>query len=124
MLDTAASVTLLVCRGCCCADDDPDADDRHRWLAAALEHEPGVALRFTNCLGPCGEADVVGVRRPIGTDWLGGVGDAEVTVLIDWVRSGGDATLPVELAARVLRDPSLTFTPDHEMTLTDRPIVR
>ena len=122
MIDLEARVTLLVCRGCCCADGDPVADQRHRQLRAAVEQHRDLALRFTNCLGPCGEADLIGVRQPTGTTWLGGVGDADSAVLLDWLTAGQTAALPPALAARVLDDPSLAFTPEHEMTTTDRPL--
>lgn len=124
MIDPGARVTLLVCRGCCCADDDPAADHRQRRLAIAVEDHRDVALRFTNCLGPCGEADVVGVRQSTGTTWLGGIRDAEVVALVDWVRSARLETIPPELLSRVLDDPSLSFTPEHEMTATDRPLTQ
>lgn len=66
--------------------------------------EGRLRLAFTDCLGPCSEANVVFVYlagRPI---WLRRVNDVGAfTRILDWARAaldGGDGRLPSALAAR------------------------
>lgn len=61
-------------------------------------------LAFTDCLGPCSEANVIFVYlggRPV---WLRRVNDIDAfTALLDWARNaldGADPPLPAALAAR------------------------
>jgi (2Fe-2S) ferredoxin len=66
--------------------------------------EGRLRLAFTDCLGPCSEANVVFLYlagRPI---WLRRVNDVDAfTHILDWAREaldGGDPRLPSALAAR------------------------
>lgn len=106
-----------MCRGCCCGTDEPDvADARHRALLDA-----DVDVQFLNCLGPCGERDVVGVRNREGTTWFGAVDEDVLHRAVLWVRASS-TTVPALLADHVLDASMHSFTPDHEMTSTDRPL--
>jgi (2Fe-2S) ferredoxin len=66
--------------------------------------EGRLRLAFTDCLGPCSEANVVFLYlagRPI---WLRRVNDVDAFArILDWAREaldGGDSALPSTLAAR------------------------
>lgn len=105
-----------MCRGCCCGTDEPAdiVDARHRALLDA-----GVDVRFLNCLGPCGERDVIGVRIGGMTTWLGAVDGSVLAAAVKWA-SG--SPVPDVLAEHVLDQNAFTFTPNVEMTETDRPL--
>jgi len=95
-------VGLVVYRGCCCGSEKRDPGTDHTGQLARLKRfargHPGcVLVRTTECLGPCGQANVVVVRpspagrrlggRPV---WLGLVNDdGAMGLLEDWVRAGG-----------------------------------
>lgn len=117
------AVSLLVCRGCCCATEDPAAERRQIALADAAADMPDIRVSFTNCLGPCGEADIVAVRQRSGsTTWLGGIDDDVVVTVVEWIRLGAPEALPAAFAPFVLDRTAHAFTPDHEMTPSDRPL--
>ncbi|MET9734082.1 (2Fe-2S) ferredoxin domain-containing protein [Streptomyces sp. NPDC006458] len=94
--------TLVVCRGCCCGDrrKNPgfDHDGQLRTLRAAAADSGGrFAVRTTDCLGPCGQANVVVVQpsstgraaggRPV---WVGFATDDDSTwELVRWASAGG-----------------------------------
>ncbi|MFF0200530.1 (2Fe-2S) ferredoxin domain-containing protein [Streptomyces sp. NPDC005017] len=94
--------TLVVCRGCCCGDGrrNPgfDHDGQLRALRAAAADSGGrFAVRTSDCLGPCGQANVV-VVRPSGTGraaggrpvWVGFATDEDSTgELVRWAAAGG-----------------------------------
>jgi (2Fe-2S) ferredoxin len=100
-VSTPVSVGVVLCRGCCCGDPgkNPEVDHaaelaRFRRFAAT---NPG-ALRVdtSDCLGPCGHANVI-VVRPSGAGrrlggrpaWFGMLDDHAVTELLAWVTAGG-----------------------------------
>jgi cobaltochelatase CobN len=103
---------VFACVGCCCGHVErggPKTAPRtlKREMRRAFR-ESGVdgrlRLAFTDCLGPCSEANVVffySMGRPL---WLRRVNDVEAfAALLTWAREvldGGAAALPPALAAR------------------------
>jgi len=103
---------VFACVGCCCGHPErggPKTPPRtlKREMRRAFR-EAGVdgrlRLAFTDCLGPCSEANVVFLYlggRPV---WLRRVNDAErFAALLDWARKtldGGEPTLPPALASQ------------------------
>jgi cobaltochelatase CobN len=103
---------VLACVGCCCGHAErggpktpPGALKREMRRAF---REAGVTgrlrLAFTDCLGPCSEANVVFLYlagRPV---WLRRMNDiGAFSVLLDWARralDGDPTTLPPALGAR------------------------
>jgi hypothetical protein len=114
-------VGMTVCRGCCCGDPARDPSLDHEAQLARLRRfvadRPGrVALRVSDCLGPCSQANVVVVRpapaarrrgaRPV---WLALVRDGgSLDDLEGWVAAGGPgvAALPDTLALHVFTPPA------------------
>ncbi|MFD5425142.1 (2Fe-2S) ferredoxin domain-containing protein [Streptomyces sp. NPDC127084] len=112
----ARPCTLVVCRGCCCGDPRKNPGTDHeaqvrRLREAAAASAGRFAVRTSECLGPCGQANVVVVQpssaarsrgaRPV---WLGWVLDDEATrEVLDWLHAGGpglaepSATLALQL---------------------------
>ena len=107
----ADSVSILVCRGCCCGTekhDDVDHDAQVDRLQAAVAGRRRAKLYTTNCLGPCERSNVVVVRSGSERIWFGDVLDATSTAaLADWVEAGAPPFLPDRLA-------ELRFVPDDE----------
>jgi hypothetical protein len=88
------SLTLLVCRGCCCGTaskhPDVDHDEQLATLRSAAAHRASARMRVVRCLGQCHESNVVVVkhRRPTGgsATWLGRVLAPEaVGAIAEWV---------------------------------------
>ncbi|MEU2156271.1 (2Fe-2S) ferredoxin domain-containing protein [Streptomyces sp. NPDC019396] len=114
----ARPCTLVVCRGCCCGDGGKHPGTDHeaqvrRLREAAAASEGRFAVRTSECLGPCGQANVVVVQpsaaarsegaRPA---WVGWVLDDEATDdVLAWAEAGGpgvaepSATLELQLIA-------------------------
>jgi cobaltochelatase CobN len=103
---------VFVCAGCCCGHPahggalSPQrtlkATTRRAFKAAALDGQ--VRLAFTDCLGPCSEANVMLLYlhgRPL---WLRRINSPELlTALLDYCRAANDdgaPPLPPELASR------------------------
>ncbi|GGO87502.1 (2Fe-2S) ferredoxin domain-containing protein [Wenjunlia tyrosinilytica] len=94
-------IDVVVCRGCCCGSPDKHPGTDHEGqvrqfeeLVAATE---GTRLVTSDCLGPCGRANVVVVRGrgvgPGGPRWFGFLHDrADVADLCSWI--SGLATAP------------------------------
>jgi (2Fe-2S) ferredoxin len=65
--------------------------------------EGRLRLAFTDCLGPCSEANVVFLYLAGRPTWLRRVNDVDVFArILQWVRGavdGGEARLPAALAA-------------------------
>ncbi|MET7763592.1 (2Fe-2S) ferredoxin domain-containing protein [Streptomyces sp. NPDC005393] len=113
--------TLVVCRGCCCGDPrkHPGTDhqgqlDRLRAAAAGSGGRP--AVRTTDCLGPCGQANVVVVQpsaagraRGGRATWIGWANDDNCTDdLLRWAAAGGPglAEPPATLELQFIRPPA------------------
>jgi (2Fe-2S) ferredoxin len=103
---------ILACAGCCCghpAHGGALAPQRAlkstlRRLYKASGLDGRVRLAFTDCLGPCSEANVIFLYlhgRPL---WFRRVNAPElVSALLDYCRNGTDGhglSLPEELATR------------------------
>jgi (2Fe-2S) ferredoxin len=113
-------VGLVVCRGCCCGDPRRDPGTDHagqlrRLRGVAQARADRVEVRTSDCLGPCGQANVVVVRpsrrgrrrggRPL---WLAFVHDTAILDIIDdWVSAGGPgvARVPDQLALHAFTPP-------------------
>ncbi len=103
-----ASVSVLVCRGCCCGTaakhSDVDHDAQLDTLRAALPD--GGRLWTVDCVGPCESSNVVVVRRGTRRRWFGGVLTERTTAAIaTWIGSGA----PDEMAPALAE---LVFDPD------------
>lgn len=94
--------TLVVCRGCCCGDarknPGTDHDGQLTRLRAAAEASGGrIAVRTSDCLGPCGQANVIVVqpstearRRGARAAWVGFALDDDATdEVLAWAEAGG-----------------------------------
>ncbi|MFD9906964.1 (2Fe-2S) ferredoxin domain-containing protein [Streptomyces sp. NPDC059063] len=113
----ARPCTLVVCRGCCCGDavkhPGTDHEGQLARLRAAAERSGGrFAVRTSDCLGPCGQANIVVVQpsrqgrlnggRPA---WVGfTLDDASVDEILAWAEAGGPglAEPPVTLTLQLV----------------------
>ncbi|QKV96501.1 (2Fe-2S) ferredoxin domain-containing protein [Streptomyces sp. NA02950] len=112
--------TLVVCRGCCCGNvaKHPRTDHQGQLdrLRAAADDSPGrLAVRTTDCLGPCGQANVVVVQpsatgrrgggRPTWVGWA--LDDNSTDDLLAWALAGGPgvAEPPATLELQFVRPP-------------------
>jgi hypothetical protein len=115
--------TLSVCRGCCCgnARKHPGTDHARqldRLREAAAESGGRLTVRTTDCLGPCGQGNVIVVhpsaagRRNGGrATWIGfALDDTCTDDLLTWVAAGGPgvAEPPPTLELQVIRPPGET----------------
>jgi predicted metal-binding protein len=112
--------TLVVCRGCCCGDRRKHPGFDHDWQlellrAAAADSGGRFAVRTTDCLGPCGQANIVVVqpsaagRRAGGRAvWVGfAMDDGSTEELVRWAAEGGPgiAEPPVTLELQFIPAP-------------------
>ncbi|MDX3799213.1 (2Fe-2S) ferredoxin domain-containing protein [Streptomyces sp. AK04-3B] len=94
--------TIVVCRGCCCGDGGKHPGFDHEWQLARLRGAAsasggGFAVRTTDCLGPCDQANVIVVqpsaagRRAGGrAAWVGFAMDDDCTEeILAWAAAGG-----------------------------------
>ncbi|MEU6097059.1 (2Fe-2S) ferredoxin domain-containing protein [Streptomyces sp. NPDC047079] len=110
--------TLVVCRGCCCGNARKHPGSDHAWQlerlrAAAAEN--GFAVRTTDCLGPCDQANVIVVqpsaagRRAGGrATWIGFAMDDDCTEdVLRWAAAGGPGVVapPATLELQFVRPP-------------------
>ncbi len=107
MAQAPRSVTVTVCRGCCCGSavkhPEVDHDAALDALRAAADQGGASVLRVVNCLDECERSNVVAVRRaqPTGAEvlWFGPVNDEAVTrALADWLRGGAVGEMPEPLS--------------------------
>jgi cobaltochelatase CobN len=103
---------VFTCVGCCCGHPErggPKTPPRtlKREMRRAFRHsgmEGRLRLAFTDCLGPCSEANVVFLYLAGRPFWLRRVNDLDVfSTILAWARAaldGGDDRLPPALAAR------------------------
>lgn len=108
MAPTPRSVTVTVCRGCCCgsAVKHPEVDHEATLdaLRAAVDQSRTGVLRVVNCLDECERSNVVAVRRTQSSGaevlWFGPVNDEAVSsALADWLRGGAAGEVPEQLSA-------------------------
>ncbi|MFI0236790.1 (2Fe-2S) ferredoxin domain-containing protein [Streptomyces sp. NPDC016845] len=99
--------TLVVCRGCCCGDARKYPGYDHDWQlerlrAAAAASGGRLAVRVSDCLGPCDQANVV-VVQPSGQGrarggraaWVGwSMGDDATDEILAWAEAGGPGVAP------------------------------
>ncbi|MEV0122548.1 (2Fe-2S) ferredoxin domain-containing protein [Streptomyces sp. NPDC050703] len=94
--------TLVVCRGCCCGDARKNPGIDHDWQlerlrSAAAASRGRFTVRTSDCLGPCGQANIVvvqpsheGRRRGGRAAWIGFVTDEEsLDGILTWAEAGG-----------------------------------
>ncbi|WP_234442008.1 (2Fe-2S) ferredoxin domain-containing protein [Streptomyces sp. NRRL S-1448] len=94
--------TLVVCRGCCCGNARKLPGTDHEWQlarlrAAAAESGGRLEVRTSECLGPCGQANIVvvqpsgeGRRRGGRATWIGwALSDDSTDDILTWATAGG-----------------------------------
>ena len=94
--------TVVVCRGCCCGSPRKHPGTDHQWQldrlrAAAAESDGRLAVRTTDCLGPCGQSNVIVVQPSaegrLGggrATWIGWALDDDCTSdILRWATGGG-----------------------------------
>jgi (2Fe-2S) ferredoxin len=99
---------IWICRGCCCGTrrKHPGVDHEElRRLLRTRGEALGCKVRTTDCLGPCGQGNVVVVRRGGTVRWFRKMNSPKRTKrLLRHLRDGGDlAALPPKLEALRLR---------------------
>ncbi|MFI8873822.1 (2Fe-2S) ferredoxin domain-containing protein [Streptomyces sp. NPDC055243] len=98
----ARPCTLVVCRGCCCGNARKHPGTDHEWQlarmqAAAAQSAGRFAVRTSECLGPCGQANIVvvqpsreGRRRGGRAVWVGfAMDDESIDEIVAWAEAGG-----------------------------------
>lgn len=95
------------CRGCCCGTrkKHPGVDsDALSKLLKEGAREAGAGYRRTDCLGPCGQGNIVVVRAAGQTRWFRKMDDEDATLaLMDHLVDHGNVTdLPACLQRRVM----------------------
>ncbi|MGX1855512.1 NAD(P)H-dependent oxidoreductase subunit E [Streptomyces sp. NPDC055299] len=112
--------TVIVCRGCCCGNARKFPGTDHAWQLARLRagaagSDGGFEVRTTDCLGPCGQANVI-VVQPSTTGrlaggratWIGFARDDDCTDdVLRWAGAGGPgvAEPPAAPALQFIRPP-------------------
>jgi hypothetical protein len=104
------TLSVLVCRGCCCgtASKHPEMDHpgQVERLRAALPTGVPSTLWEVDCLGTCASSNVIVVRLGQTRRWFGEMLDREHTdMLAAWIHAGAKDALEGQLAAR-------EFSPD------------
>ncbi|MCX4820425.1 (2Fe-2S) ferredoxin domain-containing protein [Streptomyces sp. NBC_01142] len=117
----ARPCTLVVCRGCCCGDARKHPGTDHEGQLARLREAAAasggrLAVRTSECLGPCGQANVIvvqpsteGRRRGARASWIGWALDDDcIDDVLAWVRAGGPglAEPPETLTLQLIPAPS------------------
>ncbi|PRH78899.1 hypothetical protein C6N75_12450 [Streptomyces solincola] len=116
----ARPCTLVVCRGCCCGDARKHPGTDHagqlrRLRQAAAVSGGRLAVRTSDCLGPCGQANIVVVqpsgearRKGARAAWIGFTLDDDcLDEILAWVAAGGPgvAEPPAALALQLVDPP-------------------
>lgn len=99
--------TVWVCRGCCCgtAKKHPDAPhDRLLEVARQGGRDAGAKVKVTDCLGPCGQGNIVVARAEGRIRWFRKMNDEPSTAaLVAHLGAHGSlADLPRGLARKVM----------------------
>jgi hypothetical protein len=92
-MERDTSLSVLVCRGCCCGKQDGIDHDRHLAIIREATKNAAGRIKVTNCIGPCDRKNVVVVRtRQHSGRWqaryFAAVEAAEVEALRSWFASG------------------------------------
>lgn len=91
---------VWVCRGCCCGTKKQHPGIDHKELervARAGAAEAGAKYQVTDCLGPCGQGNVVVTRTDGVIRWFRKVNDVDTTkAVLAHVRDGGPLPLPLD----------------------------
>lgn len=94
---------VWVCRGCCCGTrkKHPGVDhaQQERELRAGAQ-QAGLRFERTDCLGPCGQGNIVVTRTAGRIRWFRRMNDAAATAAL--VRSLGQ-DIPAELDHHLMR---------------------
>ena len=99
-----SSLSVLICRGCCCGTQQGVDHDGHLGVITAAAVDAGGRVKVTKCIGPCDRKNVVVVRtRAPQSRWVAryyqAVEGAEVESLRTWFASGVlDHPEPMELS--------------------------
>lgn len=99
------SLSVLVCRGCCCGRQDGPDHEAHLAAITAASEQAGGRIKVTNCIGPCDRKNVVVVRtRTEGARWVaryfGAVDGEHVDAFRSWFAADPiTRPEPAELAA-------------------------
>lgn len=111
----AGSVSVLVCRGCCCGTDKyPEVDHAGQVasLRAALPSGERSRLFEVDCFGTCERSNVVAVRAGSTRTWFGRVLDpGDTGALAAWIAAGAASEPPAMMLAHVFepaRGPEFT----------------
>jgi len=107
------SLSVLVCRGCCCGSyaKHPRVDhaEHLRTLTGALAGVPGAKVWAVDCLNSCERSNVVVVRTAGKRRWFGEMlADDDVETLAGWLRVGAPGDTPTDLLPHVFDPDSLT----------------
>jgi (2Fe-2S) ferredoxin len=99
---------IWVCHGCCCGTMRKHPDVDHRRLRRIIKRrgaEAGCRVTVTDCLGPCGQGNIVVVRRGGEIRWFRKMHSRKRTKrLTRFLLDGGDLTaLPPALEALRMR---------------------
>ena len=95
---------VWVCRGCCCGTKNKHPGVDHRALertARAGAAAAGARYEVTDCLGPCGQGNIVVVRSGGTTRWFRRMNDLASTVAL--MASMGRDGVPAELERHLMR---------------------
>ncbi|MFD0718578.1 (2Fe-2S) ferredoxin domain-containing protein [Streptomyces globosus] len=100
--------TLVLCRGCCCGDPRKNPGTDHAGQLARLREAAAasggrIAVRTSDCLGPCSQANVLVVqpatearRRGARAAWFGwALDDTATDEVIAWAEAGGPGVAPL-----------------------------
>ena len=95
---------VWVCRGCCCGTKSKHPGIDHKELERAARRgaaAAGVRYDVTDCLGPCGQGNIVVVRRAGTIRWFRRVNDLALTKAV--LSTAAGAELPAELDRHLMR---------------------
>ncbi|WP_411110923.1 (2Fe-2S) ferredoxin domain-containing protein [Streptomyces sp. c-19] len=103
----ARPCSLVVCRGCCCGDARKNPGTDHagqlaRLREAAAAFRGRLAVRTSDCLGPCAQANIVvvqpsteGRRRGGRAAWIAfTLDDDSLDDILAWTAAGGPGVVP------------------------------
>ncbi|MFF8837156.1 (2Fe-2S) ferredoxin domain-containing protein [Streptomyces sp. NPDC015130] len=116
----ARPCSLVVCRGCCCGDARKNPGTDHAGQLARLREAAAtsggrLAVRTSDCLGPCAQANIVvvqpsteGRRRGGRAAWIAFTLDDDcLDDILTWTKAGGPgiAEPPATLTLQMIDPP-------------------